>query len=533
MSKDPSGLVAMNWHRGVSSHSWSLEGAFSFGPFLLLPGQQLLLEAGAPVRIGSRALLILTALVENVGELVSKTELMARGWPDAVVEEGNLKVHIAALRRALGDGQQGRRYLATINGRGYTFVAPVEYRDPKTQGAQPGGPGQPAYHLPATLTRTIGRADETGRLRKELSRHRLVTVVGPGGIGKTTVALAIAQACFRDYADGVRFVDLASLADPGAFYAALASTLGLEAQCGNRLPALVAWLRDRRMLIVLDTCEHVIQEAALFAEQVTRAAPNVVIMATSRAPLRASGEYLHRLTPLQSPPDTAGLTAAEALTFPAVQLFVDRAAAGHPGFELSDEDAPLVAEICRSLDSLPLVIELVAARFAAFGLRGLSLLINDRCRLLNQRQRTTLTRHQTLGAVFDWSYELLPKVERTILRRLSVCESPLTLEAVAALAEDGEITVGDIIDGVDQLVEKSLLQADVSGAITRYRLLRTTRAYALQKLVESGELEAITRRHTRLFPDSGHDGAQGEEFIDSHVFPIGTAPGVICLTGLP
>jgi predicted ATPase/DNA-binding winged helix-turn-helix (wHTH) protein len=505
-----SGSLAMNQHTGASNHSQSIVGAFSFGPFLLLPAQQLLLQEGTPVRIGSRALLILTALVENVGELVSKSELMARAWPNAVVEESNLKVHIAALRRALGDGQRGHRYLVTINGRGYSFVAPVEYSEqsvelsgeligePGAPSAQQGGPGQPACHLPVALTQPIGRADTVARLHEALSGHRLVTVLGPGGIGKTTVALCTAQACLHSYAGGARFVDLASIAGPGAFYTAIASALGLTLHRGDKLAPLVAHLQDRQMLIVLDTCEHVIEEAALFAEEVTRAAPNVVIMATSRQPLRASGEYLHRLPPLQSPPDAAGLTAAEALTFSAVRLFVERAAAGHQGYELNDEDAPIVAGICRSLDNIPLAIELVATRFDAFGLRGLSLLLNDGRRLLNQRRRTTLARHQTLGAALDWSYALLPEVERTILRRLSVCDGAFTLEAAAALAEDGEITPSDVIGGVVQLVEKSLLMADVSGTVTRYQLLHITRAYALQKLAESGELEAVAGKRSYL-----------------------------------
>ena len=530
MSKSPSGSLAMNRHTGIADHSRSVVGAFSFGPFVLLPGQQLLLEEGVPVRIGSRALSILTALVENVGELVSKSELMMRVWPDAVVEESNLKVHVAALRRVLGDGQQGRRYLATINGRGYSFVAPVEYREQSAQGGRQSGPRPAAYYLPATLTQTIGRADTIERLREALSRHRLVTVAGPGGIGKTTVALCLAQACFADYADGVRFVDLASLAslaspsDPGAVCAAVASTLGLVVCRGNKLSSLLAYLRDRQMLIVLDTCEHVIEEAALFAEQVTRAAPNVVILATSRQPLRASGEYLHRLLPLQSPPDTAGLTVAEALTFSAVQLFLDRAAAGHQGFEFSDKDAPVVAHLCRSLDSLPLAIELAAARFDAFGLRGLSSFLNDSYRLLNQRQRSTLARHQTLGAALDWSYALLPEVERTILRRLGVFDGAFGLEAVAALTEDGEITASDVIGGVDQLVEKSLLLADVSGTITRYRLFHTTRAYALQKLAECGELEPITRRHARLLLDSSGLPSSPENCLEKIQMRGGRAP---------
>ena len=483
----------------ASTRSSRVAGSFSFGPFRLLPGQQLLLEDGAPVHIGSRALLLLTTLVENAGELVSKRDLIARAWPDAVVDEGNLKVHIAALRRALGDGLGGNRYLATISGRGYTFVAPVEYVEQEVS-ARRTGAAQDASRLPAIPTNTIGRADAIERLGDALSRQRLVTVVGPGGIGKTAVALCTAQGARDNYAHGVSFVDLGSIAEPGAFLATVSRALGLIVRSADKQSAIMAHLRERQMLIVLDTCEHVIDEAASFVEQVMRGAPNVVIMATSRQSLRASGEYLHRLLPLPSPPDADGLTASEALTFSAVQLFADRAAAGQQGFALSDENAPIVGEICRNLDGLPLAIELVATRFDAFGLYGLSFLLDDSRRLLNQSRRTTPLRHRTLAAALEWSYELLPRVERTILRRLALFASPFTLEAASALTKDGEITTSDVIGGVAQLVEKSLLSADVSGSITRYRLLNTTRAYALQKLAEGGELEEITRRYAERLP---------------------------------
>ncbi len=495
MSSGPLRFLAASQSTVVSTRSQCMLGAFSFGPFRLLPGQQLLLEEGTPVRIGSRALILLTALVENAGELVTKSALMARAWPEVVVDENNVKVHIAALRRALRDGQQGHRYLSTMNGRGYSFVAPVEYSEQKVLSAPESGAGQPVCNLPSPITQTIGRADAIESLREELSRHRLVSVVGPGGIGKTTVALRVAEALLLNYAHGVRFVDLAPVTDPGYFSAAVVSALGLTLHSGDQISALVAYLRDRQMLIVLDTCEHVIEEAALFAEQVMRGAPNVVLLATSRQPLRASGERLYRLLPLRRPPDTAGLTAAEALEFPAVQLFVDRCAAGSQGFELSDEDVPVVADICRCLDSIPLAIELLATRFDAFGLNGLSLILNNRCRLLNQSRRTILARHRTLGTALDWSYERLPTLESTILRRLSVFAASFTLDAANDLVEDDEITAADVIGGVHELVEKSLLSADVSGTITRYRLLHTTRAYALQKLAESGELEAVSRRH--------------------------------------
>jgi predicted ATPase/DNA-binding winged helix-turn-helix (wHTH) protein len=470
------------------------EREFWFGPFRLLPAQQLLLEGEAPLRVGSRALEILAALVERPGELVSKGELIARAWPNTFVEESNLKVHVAVLRRALGEGQVGRRYVATVPGRGYRFVAPVEVSEQGGPPAQRGTAASYAHNLPASLTRTIGRADTIETLVEKLARLRLVTLVGPGGIGKTTVALAVAQAVVANYDHGVWFVDLAPLQEPQFVPSALASVLGLTIHSENAVAALTASLRDKQTLLVLDSCEHVIDAAASLAEQIIRSAPRVQILATSRESLRAAGEHVYRLSPLESPPDSPGLTAAKALSFSSVQLFVERAAASLDGFELTDADAPVVAEICRKLEGVALAIELAATRIDAFAVRELSALLNDRFRLLNQGRRGALARHRSLAAALDWSYELLPEDERVVLRRLSVFAGTFTLDSAQAVAGNDGAASG-IIDGVASLVAKSLVSADVSGAVVYYRLLDTTRAYALHKLTESGELGAFLRRH--------------------------------------
>jgi predicted ATPase/DNA-binding winged helix-turn-helix (wHTH) protein len=471
--------------------------AISFGPFRLLPAQQLLLEGENPVRIGSRALEILIVLVERPGELVTKTELMARVWPKMVVEEGNLKVHVSMLRRTLGDGQPGRRYLATVPGRGYRFVAPIQLSTPVNLPDQP-STAQNKHNLPALQIRTIGRADIVSVLLDELQRHRLITIVGAGGIGKTTVALALAGALISAYDHGVRFVDLAPLGAPHFVASAVASALGLAIGSDDALPGLVADLQDKKMLIVLDSCEHVIDMAAALAEQVLNGAPGVHIVATSREPLRAKGERAHRLSSLESPSASLGLTASEALAFPSVQLFVERAAANLDGFELSDSDAPIVADICRKLEGMPLAIELAATRVDAFGVRQLSVLLDDRIRLLKYGTRTAQPRHQTLTAALDWSYEFLPEPERMLLRRLSVFSSVFTLESASAVAEDVNF---DVVECVANLVAKSLVSADVSGPVVQYRLLDTTRAYAMQKLTENGEVQKYLRRHAEHHRD--------------------------------
>jgi DNA-binding winged helix-turn-helix (wHTH) protein len=287
----------------------SAKRAVSFGPFRLLPAQQLLLEGDAPVRLGSRALEILTALVERAGELVTKTELMARVWPDTVVEESNLKVHVFGLRRALGDGQPGRRYIANVPGRGYRFVAAVILAEPKEhlvpKSAVPERVG--THNLPISHSRALGRADTISVLRDLLPSQRFITIVGAGGIGKTTVALALAEAIVPAYEHGIWFVDLAPLDDPQFVSTTVASTLGLAIRLENAAIGLVDFLRDRRMLIVLDNCEHVIDAAAALAEQLLGGAPGVHILATSREPLRARGERVHRLLPLEVPPTHPGL----------------------------------------------------------------------------------------------------------------------------------------------------------------------------------------------------------------------------------
>lgn len=473
---------------------------FVFGPFRFFPARQLLVEDDTPIRLGSRAMEILAALVERPGQLVSRDELTARVWPNTVVEESNLKVNVAALRRALGEGRLGRRYIATVSGRGYRFVAPVEHSAPGYAPALRSVGAERTHNLPVALTRTIGRADTIAALLKKLPQRRFVTIVGPGGIGKTTVALAMAEALIGAYKHGVGFVDLAAQ-DPHLVASAVASALGQTIHSGDALPALIAYLRDRQTLVVLDSCEHVIDAAASLAEQIISGAPAVHILATSREPLRVKGEQVHRLSPLASPPASSRLSAVEALTFPAIQLFVERAAESLEGFELSDTDAPVVADICRKLEGIALAIELAATRVDTFGIYELSTLLSDRFRLLRQGRRTALARHRTLAAALDWSYELLSAEERVILRRLSVFAGAFALESASAVAAGAGVAASEVVEGVADLAAKSLVTADVSGAVVRYRLLDTTRAYALQKLTDSGELEAFVRRHAEHHRD--------------------------------
>src|SRR5882757_4170373 len=323
------------------------EQAISFGPYRLLAAQRLLLEGDTPVRLGSRAFDTLAALVGRAGEVVGKEELIARVWPQTFVEESNLKIQVSALRRALGDGHAGNRFIMTVPGRGYNFVAPVSLEEPPRGSLPPTIAPAGVHNLPLAVTRMIGRDETVTALISRLSRQRLVTILGPGGIGKTTLALDLAERMIESYEHGVWLVDLAPLGDPRLVPSAVATVLGLEIRTEDPLQALVAAVRDNRMLLLLDNCEHVIDAAAGLAAALLGGAPGISILATSREPLGVTGEFQHHLGPLGLPRASSRLTAAEAATFPAVQLFVERVAAIVEDFALTDANAPLVVEICR------------------------------------------------------------------------------------------------------------------------------------------------------------------------------------------
>ena len=465
----------------------------SFGPFRLFPAQQVLMEGDRQLRLGSRALEILIALVERRGELVTKNELVAQVWPQIFVDDTTLRVHIAALRKALGDGQADARYIVNVTGRGYRFVAPVADQ-PEADPVAVTAPAE-GHNLPAPVTRMIGRGQIVSGLAERLLQKRFLTIVGPGGMGKTTVALAIAEQLVASYPDRACFLGLAPLTDPLLVPTALASALGLQVPALDPMPSLLAALRPRQMLIVLDNCEHVVAAAAALAEAVFKSAPGINLLATSREPLNAEGEWVHRLPALGSPPPSAVLTAAEALSFPAVELFVERTHASLDTFVLQDADLPVIGDICRRLDGIPLAIELAAARVDLFGIRGLAARLDDRFAILTKGRRTALPRHQTLRATLDWSYEILSDAERTILQRLAIFKGSFLLDQTTALAFGPWISAADVLDGVANLVAKSLVVAEANDEAVRYRLLDMTRAYAAEKLRESGEEPEIALRH--------------------------------------
>ncbi|WP_347907488.1 winged helix-turn-helix domain-containing protein [Pseudomonas grandcourensis] len=472
----------------------SPEQAVHFGPYRVYPGQRLVMEADQPLRLGRRAMDILLILLEHAGNVVSKQQLIARVWPDSVVEDINLRVHMAALRKALGDGQAGQRYIVTVAQRGYSFVAPHSLE----QAEQPPAPVActPSRHnLPVRHTRMIGRRTLVDNLVVQLPRQRFITLVGPGGIGKTTVALRVAEQMIGLYRDGIRLLDLAPINCPLMIDGHLATLLELALHDDQPLSGLADCLRDRQMLLVIDNCEHLVDAIAQLCENILRSAPHVHILATSRESLRAEGEFVQRLESLDCPPPIAVLDRAQAMTFSALQLFVERAMASHDSFELTDDELPLLIDICHRLDGIPLAIELAAAQVGNFGLPGLLAHLQSSFRVLTQPCQTPLARHQTLRATLDWSFELLNACEKTCLRRLSVFRGGFTLASAAAVIVGEHIEPRGVFGSITQLVAKSLLNVEVGDEDVYYRLLDTTRSYALEKLAQTTDLPGTRERH--------------------------------------
>lgn len=489
----------------------SLEAMMSFGPFSLLPGQRMLLEAGAPVRLGSRAFDLLVTLIEHAGEVVPHHELIARVWPNVVVEPGALRVHLAGLRKVLGDGRDGQRYIINVPQKGYCFVAPVTRTSAAAvAGEQPArepvesappqasisvvAPDLPlSLPLPAQVARLIGRDDVVSDLLRELPQRRCITLVGPAGMGKTSVALATARQIAPAFDRQAVFVNLAPINDPKRVTDAVISAIGVGALASDPLRGLLAYLRERRLLIVLDNCEHVIEAAAELAEALLMGAPGVHLLVTSREPLRIQGEWVQRLGALRVPPTLERLSVQEMLGYSSVELFVERVRAGLDSFDLAESDLVPVVEICRALDGIPLALELAAAGVERLGVRGVASHLGNRLSLLTRGRRTALPRHQTLRAALDWGYALLTPAEQSLLRALSIFRGRFTRECACAVMPSADVI--DVDDQLYNLVSKSLLASDISGEMVQYWLLETTREYASIQLDSQGEKNAVARRH--------------------------------------
>lgn len=469
------------------------EGNLQFGPFELSSGERELRREGEVLPLGSRALDILIYLAGRPGEVIAKRELIDHVWPDVTVEEGSIRVHVAAIRKALGDGQFGNRYIANIKGRGYSFVGNVVSR---AGGMESGNTAlRQQGRLPVRPIMMVGREMVVSEVSDKLREQRFVTLLGPGGIGKTTIALAVGYAVAEAFGGKVHFVDLESLTDPRHVAGAIATSLGLALKSKDAGPELVNLVRSQKLLIILDSCEHVIEAVALVAEQLYQETEQVHLLTTSRELLKVEGEHCCRVLPLDVPPDGSEQTAHAVLRYPAVQLFVRRVAARSGSVVLTDEEAPFVAEMCRKLDGMPLAIELAAGQVAVLGIKDTVARLVSRLELLKLSHRTAVRRHRTLKTTLDWSYDVLSDAERIVLRRIAPFVGQFTLEGARYVAGELGAGAGEIFDAIAGLVEKSLIATRIDEAQAQYRLLETTRAYALEKLEEHGEVDVVNRRH--------------------------------------
>jgi predicted ATPase/DNA-binding winged helix-turn-helix (wHTH) protein len=488
--------------RTVGVLAKSLQPVYAAGDCEIDLARRELRVGGSLVPIGGRAFEFLEILILSTGRVVTKDELMSRIWPGAVVMENTLQVHAGAVRRALGSY---RSLLKTVSGRGYCLLGDWAIR---TRGAArpPAGaqrlyvvPEPPAANFPAAVTRLVGRSAAGQRLQDLLSAYRVVTLTGPGGIGKTVLALEVARGSLGAFADGGHLVELASLTNPELLPAAVAAALGIELGGGRiSAEALARAIGAKHLLLVLDNCEHLIDDAAALVETLLRLCPGIAILATSREMFRIDGEYVYRVPPLDVPGEDQ-MDPAQILDHSGPVLFLARASELGADFSSQTASLPTVAAICRHLDGIPLAIEFAAARSATLGIEPVAAALHDRFALLTGGRRSALPRHRTLRATLDWSYDLLAEPERLLLRRLGVFAGGFSLEAANAVGHRGQASATEIADRIADLIAKSLVTTDISAGTGYFRLLETTRVYALSKLAESGELPEFSQRHAEYY----------------------------------
>ncbi len=471
------------------ANSWQFDG------FELFSGSRTLLLDGRAVAIGARAFDVLQALIERRDRLVGKEELLEVVWTDVVVEENNLQVQISALRKLLGP-----QAIATVPGRGYRFVRPLaaEAGDADGTGSPAAAPQAAAVvaaasrnNLPAELPLLFGRDEDVRSVEILLGAHRLVTLVGAGGIGKSRLAQAAAHASAAEFPDGAWMVELAGLSDPALVPSTVAQALAIPLPGQASLTEeLMTRVDQRHLLLVIDNCEHLLDAVADLVQAILRQAPGITVLATSQEPLHLPAEQQYRLSPLAIP---AKFSMDDARGFAAVALFESRVRAADPRFALNDEGLSLTVDICRRLDGLPLAIELAAARVATIGLRPVRDKLDARFRLLTGGARARLRRHQTLRAALEWSHSLLSEAEQVVFRRLGVFAGGFTIGLAQAVASDEGLDEWAVLDQVSALVDKSLVVAD-AGDNPRYRLLESARAYALEQLA-AHEMAPLLRQH--------------------------------------
>jgi non-specific serine/threonine protein kinase len=444
----------------------------------------------APALLGARAFDVLLALIERRDRLVTKSELLDLVWPGVVVEENNLQVQISTLRKLLGADS-----IATVAGRGYRFtLEPSHAARPAPSSSQ-----ARKHNLPGQVASFIGRERELAELRQLLAANRLVTLTGVGGTGKTRLALQAAADVTARFPDGVWFIGLATVRSGDGVEAAVIHALAIRDDPARSAAAVLAdHLRDRHALLLLDNCEHVIAFCAGLVAGLLQTCPDVTVLATSREPLVIDGERLFPVLPLATPAsDSRPRDETDLARFAqheAVLLFLDRAVSVVPGFQLTVANAPAIAQVCHRLDGIPLAIELAAGRAKTLSAEQIAERLGDRLRLLAGGGRDRLPRQQTLRAAIDWSYDLLPELERRVFERLSVFTGAVPLSLIEAVCTDAAVTRDNVLELLITLVDRSLVVSVEHDRERWYRLLETIRLYAAEKLAMTDQELAARRR---------------------------------------
>ncbi len=443
-------------------------GRLYFDGFVLAPDERRLTRDGAPVELGGRSFDLLLALLEQPGRIIPKRELVRRVWPDVSVEDVALRFHMTRLRKALGDGHGGRRLITTQVGVGYGFVGVMTRAEARPISPPRPNEVRPKTTLPSRSDRLIGRETELRALGERAAGAGLLTISGPAGVGKTALAIEISHDLVPGFDDGATFVDLAAVPSPDMLIPAVATALGLMAAANSSISVVLDYLRDRRLLLILDTAEHLIEATALLCELIIATAPDVQILATSRQPLRARNERVHRLAP----------HAPSA----AVELFMHHVSTAGGLVDALGNDAPAIAELCRRLGGLALPVEIAAIRAATHGIDATSRMLGDRLSLFWPGRRTAAPHQQTLKASLDWSFDLLSVAERDVLGRVSALDATFSLETAFAAISGGPLDRATLAATLDDLTDKSLILVDAG----LYRCSELIRLYASEHLSVRG-----------------------------------------------
>ena len=468
---------------------------YRFGPFELQPGNRQLQKEGVPLALRPRAFDLLLALVDRAGQLVTKDDLLDRVWPKRVVEEAALHVQVSALRKIVG-----KDAIATVSGRGYQFTLPVTKSGREADRASSASSVKRKHNLPWHLTSFVGREQEIAQLEKFATANRLVTLTGAGGAGKTRLAIEVAHRLIDGFPDGAWLVEFAALSDSALVPQTVAQALELKEQPTRPvIDTLGEHLAYRKLLLVLDNAEHLLEACVHLVDAIVRRSPGVTVLVTSRERLGIAGELTYRVPSLTVPQTGEPLTPEAASRYEGVRLFVERAMFARRDFALTAQNASCVASICARLDGMPLAIELAASRLRSMSVEDLNQRLDERFALLTDGSRAALPRQRTLRSMLDWSYDLLTEREQAMLRRLAVFAGGWTLASAQEVCAGDGIDASDVVEQLTSMVDKSLVVTDEQAGATRYRMLETIRQYASDRLRERGEQAQWRARHLAVF----------------------------------